>query len=364
MAWTLTATEPPARSSSVHPKKQPDIADPAFLTRRADKRIAADAERRNRDKVFTVEANGRAREHDFGLTPLETQERDWHHSGSMHRRLKMRDAMLTAHLPAARLERFDACGNSAVVEQDEVTGRFRVRANYCKDRCCPRCGSARAALVARQLATIVGDRVCRMITLTLLHRQVPLATQIDRLRTCYAQLRRREAWRDHVTGAAACLEIQRNEKTKGWHVHFHVLVVGKFFPHSTLKREWLAVTGDSTIVHITRIDPSEKQRLSYVAKYVGKPVPAEIINDHDALVEVIRSLHGRRLLSTSGEFHNASEAGEEAQGDWKFIGRLTDIIDSASRGNIHHQTVLKRIKRGHTFATLLGPDPPSKRIAG
>jgi len=57
------------------------------------------------------------------------------------------------------------------------------------------------------------------------------------------------------------------ETTEAGYAHLHVLV-SRFFRHELMSRLWLAVTGDSFIVHFS--DRPGVAAAQYLAKYVGK----------------------------------------------------------------------------------------------
>jgi hypothetical protein len=288
-------------------------------------------------------------------------ETEWVHGGWKLARERTRAAMSAAGVPAARLDRWDGCGSLAVVQRNIVDGKLRVVHARCKDRFCRVCSERkRRSQVARLLGLVQDVGMVRMITLTLRHTDDPLNVTLDRLYACYRRLRQRTAWTDNVSAAAAACEVKIGDDGR-WHAHLHILAMGRYWPHHLLSAEWLAVTGDSRIVDVRAM--KDLKAVGYVAKYLAKGVPADVVNDQDKLVEAITALSGRRMLIVSGEWHgeladsaeftdadgNIDEAKLEAvlmkRKCWKTIGSLVTYIMRARSGDRDSIEVLSRLRR-------------------
>lgn len=74
-----------------------------------------------------------------------------------------------------------------------------------------------------------------------------------------------------IAGAVGALEA--TNRGRGWHPHAHMIVVlDRWLDQAKLSAEWRAVTGDSFIVGITRLDPTRTAAQSFaeVFKYAVK----------------------------------------------------------------------------------------------
>ena len=174
----------------------------------------------------------------------------------------------------------------------------------CRHRLCPLCAAARSRLVtARVLDSVNAWDSIRHLVLTLKHSDDPLGVQLDRLIASYRRLRQTVMWKERCDAAIATIEITYNPSSAQWHPHLHVLATGDYLPHAAVRDGWRKSTGDSDIVHLSRID-SRTAAARYVGKYVAKPAeladwPAAVINEY------LRGTQGRRLLIATGTAHKA-----------------------------------------------------------
>lgn len=198
-----------------------------------------------------------------------------------------------------------------------------------------------------------------MLTLTLRHRAGPLHLQMDRLYTCFRNLRAREAWRENVAAGAAAVEITTG-RLGSWHVHMHVLIVGRYWSQRDISAEWLAVTGDSDIVDI-RAMPTERA-VGYAAKYLGKGASSDVEQNEPMLIEAIKALKGRRMLIVFGDwFGKLCEEDQEIpeKGEWIAVASLEKLVEWAGRGDEAAIGILEQLSltpEGFHRAT----DPPRR----
>jgi hypothetical protein len=256
------------------------------------------------------------------------------HAGWADRRRRTADALRAAGAIGSRLEAFTDCGRRAwLMRSREDPSCYRWVADYCHDRFCVPCAGARSRIIADNLRDLLGDRPVRMITLTLRNAPPPLRPQLDRLYLDYRRLRHRKLWKTRVTGAIAFCEITWNVHSRTWHPHLHVLTLGRYIEQHALSREWLAVTGDSTIVDIRLVRNPEKA-VTYVAKYATKTHTPAVEHEHHVYADLIRSLNGRRMLLASGECTSWRLLDDHADAGWDcvcHVGALwtTDHVDPA-----------------------------------
>jgi len=189
----------------------------------------------------------------------------------------------------------------------------------CRDRLCPLCSAARSRQVAERIVTAVRDAdALRFLTLTFKHTAEPLKMQLDRLYAAYRELRHTPAWKHHVYGSVAAIEIKRSEDGKSWHPHLHVLADGIYWDQAAIARLWLQITGDSPIVHIKAV-PMRRKFINYMAKYAGKP--AELQGWTPAWIrEYAHATHRRRLLITAGNMHNKASDSDDDGADNRVTG--------------------------------------------
>lgn len=271
---------------------------------------------------------------DYVIESPTLNESIFRHSGWQERRRKVWAALNRVGSSGTTLQAFACCGSGCWVQHSQSTGRYRLSFNACKSRWCVPCGTARAARLRASVKDALADfsRV-RFVTLTLRHNRTPLKDQIDRLYSCFKELRRRPFWKEAVTGSAAFCEVKVSEKDGLWHPHLHVLCVGSWMDGRELSRQWHAVTGDSTIVGV-ELARSTDEVAGYVTKYVTKPMDSSVLNDPNKLDEAIVAMRGRRLVNGAGLLKGICDrpAGDVVA-DWHTIARLDSLLDDAERGD-------------------------------
>lgn len=265
------------------------------------------------------------RREQFRPQPVTPVERDFRHGGWRIERDRVTAALAAACVPLSRLERFCECGSDCIVEYSKTAGRHRTRANYCGDRFCLPCAKARAYRVRRRVEKLCGDVLPLMITLTV--RNVPgtLTERLNHLLSSFRRLRSHVDWKDAIQAGAAFVEVKKGARSGEWHPHLHIIAVGRYLPGKRLSDAWLKATGDSFRVDIQRAR-SATDAGSYAAKYASKGWTSDVARDHDALMECVLSLRGRRLCTTFGDWHGIDvEDDADVANDWERVGRLDFI---------------------------------------
>lgn len=296
---------------------------------------------------------------EFRVTPIDSDETAFRHSGWAVRRRQTHQCLNRIGASSSRLDRFCNCGSGCCVEVNDTSGQVRLAANYCRDRLCVPCGRSRSARVTNALIKESKGRTVRFATFTLRHSVTPLADQIDRLYRSFAAMKRRSWWRARCTGGAAVLEIKLGREGL-WHVHLHTLLIGRFMEQKQLASEWHAVTGDSYIVDIRKVDTGANA-IRYCASYVGKPVDAGIYESPDKLDETARALHGRRVINTWGCWAKLElDADEDEGGNWIVVGRLSRLLRDAASGDRAAQMMVRALSskpRDPIERNLFSPAP-------
>jgi hypothetical protein len=253
------------------------------------------------------------------IWPASAAETNFRHSGWAARRSKVADSFIRLNIPAARLERFMQCGARAYVYINRAGDRVRVAGQYCHDRNCQPCATARSRAIAANLRRQLRDMSgLKFITLTLRHSPRPLASQVKRLLTCARNLRNQRFWKQAVTGGAQFVEVKHGPK--GWHPHLHMICQAKFIPQAQLSAAWHATTGDSFVCDIRAVDQADAKEdvARYVAKYASKPLDRSIYTLPATLDEAISALRGTRLCTTFGDWRGFQlEANPDDPEDWK-----------------------------------------------
>lgn len=198
-----------------------------------------------------------------------------------------------------RLIRFRECRHYAWFVRGVLTGTVKVKSNACHHRWCPICSSSKSeAITAELIEWCKTIEHLKFVTLTLRSSDLPLSEQLDKLYHGFQKLRKRKEWLTHARGSVWFFQVTRNGNTGLWHPHLHILADMDYWPKGTLSDEWMATTGDSCIVDIKSVDDVEG-KAKYCARYVARPAFLQYY-DNCVRVELVESLHGRRLHGTTG----------------------------------------------------------------
>ncbi len=312
----------PNPSSSVHPQESYSPEDdPSFLTDRSDG--ASPYDRLDADRS------------DDAIT--------FRHSGWRSTRERVEQALGDSDAPRSRILAFNDCGKNAfLLESIPEPGNYKIASSKCKDRFCKPCARERAGRVARNLLEAVDGKELRFITLTLKTQTPDLRFELDRLYKAFQDLRRRAFWRKHVTGGAALLEVKYNKSCERWHPHLHILVTGRYVPHTQLADEWRHVTGDSFIVDVRAVRDNNRVT-RYICKYATDPIDSSIGHSVDLLTQAIDAFRGRKSCLTFGSFRRVVLTEPADKTGWRHIGALNDFITKAREGVEDAMAILRSL---------------------
>jgi len=245
------------------------------------------------------------------------------------------------------VERFCKCGSNAwIMQSRDNPDRVKLSAFHCKHRLCLQCQHELRRVVAANLLARLDRRRIRFLTLTLRHANdnsqpdhPSLTDYINRLYDSFAKLRRTTAWRHHVAGGVAFLEVKRT--SQGWHPHLHILFDGKYFPQRELSNLWLRCTGDSYVVDIRDISGSDGVR--YVTKYCTKV--SHFMADEE-LVQMIHALRSRRTFATFGTWTRWKlSTPPKTEEVWIYLYPLHQVILANDRGESWAAQLLARLNQ-------------------
>lgn len=237
-------------------------------------------------------------------------------------------ALELAAAPTRRHDRYRSCGTRAWLQYHPTTQQARISRNHCWDSLCPRCSRIRAARLADRLQPVLqnGATVPRLrhITLTLRSSDAPIRDQVTRLRASFRRLRQQRLWKDLVAGGFAAVEVTYQTATEQWHPHLHIIAESKYIPHSRLRDAWLRASGDSYIVHLSRVPARGDRVARYVAKYAGKGLDPLKIPSAQLAEWIIAGAHGR-LWTTFGSWHGAVPPRSNDPDYWDGWVRIDDV---------------------------------------
>lgn len=289
------------------------------------------------------------------LSPALAPDVDFRHSGWLPTRRRIRAALQRCGIGQDRRDRFEVCGSAAWVLRDpDRPDTYGMAANYCHDRFCQPCATARSHTIATNLRDHLKEQGYRLITLTLKGNHEPLANQLTRLYESFTKLRRRKLWLACIDGGAAFLELTWSAASGTWHPHLHVVAQGGYIPQNLLSDTWKDITGDSYIVDVRYINDVAKAA-GYVAKYAAKPHAPSYTHRPDLLDEAIIALGGRRLCLTFGTWRGFKLNTRPDPKNWQPVAPLNELIRSAWQGNAAAQHILARLSR--TAPNELTPIP-------
>jgi len=190
---------------------------------------------------------------------------------------------------------------------------------------------ARSAAIADALqAHLTGERH-RFITLTIRSNTEPLALLLEKLTDAFRRLQRSNLWRQTVKGGIGFLEVKRFPERRRWHPHLHLIVHGSYVPQRALARLWQQITGDSYIVDVRAVK-QVREAVQYVTKYATKTVDQATVREHDALVEAIDALKGKRSMMTFGDWRRIKLRRTQEPDDYEPVCNLGTLLEHCRRG--------------------------------
>lgn len=283
----------------------------------------------------------------------------WRHSGWQRERNLLRASLERTGASHRSLNRWDLCGCDPWVARDpDQPDRLTILVNTCRNRWCLPCSQTRGARVQHHLSSKLAQTRCRFLTLTLRPRPQSLALELTRLLDSFARLRRTKLWTNAVNGGASVLEVHHSRTGDHWHPHLHVVCHGRYLPQAALSQLWHRITGDSYIVHVT-LARSGADAARYLAKYLRKPTSNTVINRPPLLDELVRSLRGRRMLTTFGDWRGYRLTAPIDDTKWESLCPLSALIERAVHGDADARRDLATLYDSHpAIVTLLNHHPP------
>ncbi|GAI09039.1 unnamed protein product, partial [marine sediment metagenome] len=191
----------------------------------------------------------------------------------------------------------------------------------------PICANARRNYLTHSVAEwIESADHPKLVTLTLKHTSAPLDHQIQHLYAFFRELRRRRDFKKAITGGIWFFQIKKSKNDGLWHPHIHAIVTGLYLPRRRLSRMWSEVTYGSFVSEIRSVQDPRKVA-NDVARYATSPGTLVDLPPDDA-IEMVESLHGRRICGTWGTARGISMRPklDTESGKWKSVGSWSTVM--------------------------------------
>ncbi len=283
------------------------------------------------------------------------------HSGWRRNRKLIYDSLRRTLQSKSRVSNFNECGATAYVYRaaDDPT-KFRLGGSSCRDRFCLPCSIDRSRCLATNVLKTLGKRPARFVTLTLKQTDAHLRDVLDKLYNSFRKLRTRRFWKERVKGGCAFIEIKYSKNHDAWNVHLHAIVHGRFIPKHDLSKEWHQITGDSYIIDVRYVEDQERIG-RYVVKYVSKAFNDTFLNRSEYLDTVVRTMTGRRLCLTFGDWRGISLTESPNETDWISLGSFHTVVTKAAQGDRESLAAVHAIcrdKAAQVIAAVANARPP------
>jgi hypothetical protein len=172
------------------------------------------------------------------------------------------------------------------------------------------------------------------MTVTLQGNDLPLGKVLDNLVSAWGRLRRTSLFNFHVAAGASFIEITRGSAGDHWHVHAHAICRASYIEWEKLREAWRGASGGSHVVNIRAVG-NKGDGAFYAAKYATKGYDESVWRDPSCLVEAVKQLSGRRLLSTFGAWWGARPPDDERpEMQWEYLWSLEHVVTSAAAGEM------------------------------
>jgi hypothetical protein len=228
------------------------------------------------------------------------------------------EAARASQKPALAM-RFEECGTGAWAQHEgadvlafETEAPVR-RVMCCGHRLCDICARTRSAGIRETLEPAIETTFKAkpaLMTLTIDDRVgESLVSATGRILTGWKKLRRRVGWKDRVRGGFYALEVTRNQERGSWHVHLHAVVDVDWLGQEEALMLWRNALGAGPLaggVNIQRV----RNGIAEATKYLVKGIEASRLPLAER-AELLRWMHGRRMLSTFGHLYGVRVADDD-----------------------------------------------------
>lgn len=189
------------------------------------------------------------------------------------------------------------------------------------------------------------------LALAFAHIKKALKTLVDRRRGFLCGKKRNATYTELIKILGSVYTFEVTNQGNGWHPHIHMIALCEEAPSQVqLRKEWLAVTGDSYIVDIApfRIPETSSEGLCAaeveafmeVFKYAVKFSDLSLANNWDAF----KVLRGQRLMGSMGLFRSVKVSEELTDEIPEEELPYIDLLYSFVRGHYHLKTIIHPVE--------------------
>jgi len=231
-----------------------------------------------------------------------------------------------------RATTFLGCRTGAWFARNKLTGMVKVLSSSCHLRWCPMCSATRRWFLTQQVSDWLRSALePKFLTLTVVHNSNLLSEQIEFLYDSFKKYRKLNLLKRNVKGGVWFFQIHKSKHDNKWHPHLHCVIDSPWIDKYELSTAWKLVTKTSEIIHIKEVKDSDSMS-EYVARYAARPSLMSKL-DFAGRFELLRSLHGRRLVGTWGCARSIvlRPSRPPDADNWENIGsfaKVTDSVDS------------------------------------
>lgn len=204
-------------------------------------------------------------------------------------------------------------------------GTYKLIPHHCDSVFCPSCAARRSKPLQKKILERLNQTKKDYWHLTVTVRNWPTLTRegLSKMIRQFAALRETVLWKSQVLGGVYSIECTYNSETKQWHPHFHVMVeTEKRLPMdwiSSLKGEWLRITGDSHVMHLEKMYGVDKKghkkrkvNMKAVRELVKYTTKAASFADYPELVDsFLTAFENVRRMQSFGSFLGVAEEAEK-----------------------------------------------------
>jgi diadenosine tetraphosphate (Ap4A) HIT family hydrolase len=244
----------------------------------------------------------------------------------------------------------------------------RIIPNFtCEFRLCPDCGRRRSRKLQKKYLPMMRAFLRHHhvkpvhLVLTQTHKKETRKQSAKRIKDAFVKLQRRAFWKEFFKGGTWSLEFTKDKN--GLH-HTHLHIIGfrrKFFDIELLRDEWLAVTGDSHVLHLKPI-LDLAAGLQEVVKYVSKPLDIRRFGAAD--LKEFLGLKNMRMFGTFGEFRDFCKGFEPSDDDAtsELESLARDLVEGCACPQCNAPLFDLRLSKGELpqFYEQIESSPPGK----
>jgi len=226
-----------------------------------------------------------------------------------------------------RSHTLEQCRTGAWFTRNSKTAKVKVISSACHLRWCPMCSATRRWFLTQEVSKwLKTAKQPKFLTLTVEHTSQLLNDQIEHLYTAFKKYRKLKLLKTSIRGGVWFFQIHRSKTDKLWHPHLHCVIDSPWLDKYKLSELWEKVTVTSKIINIKEVKDS-KSMAEYVARYAARPSLLSSM-DVPSRLELLLSLHGRRLVGTWGSARSIvlRPSKPPNAGDWKKVGSYREVI--------------------------------------